>query len=254
MCRTHPSLNFLRRATALFLIIVLTSRPPELSPSLVDDVRLAASSSVSSSVVDATVGAMGPVAACVSRWLIFDRAMLTFEEAAAEAANPGEIVAAAGWWPSMLSFETLRRSLPRSLLQRRSEWCSESDDDADGEEAFFPSSFDRALGFRTPPKPVLSMLDADFWRLPTEAWVDIFRRDFSSAFRSMGIMDARIGGRLTVVFVFVAAFGSSEMFAGFWSVFAVVWVSLLFEVVEDVEFGPEINCSIIQGTHVEYYN
>lgn len=71
--------------------------------------------------------------------------------------------------------------------------------------------------------------------------MDFLRRDFSSALRSTGIIEARIGGRLTVEGEFVvAAFNGSDNFGGFGSEFEVDWCSLLV-VVEDVVFGGEIS-------------
>lgn len=99
--QTHPSLNFLRRATALFLIMVLTSRPPELSPSLVDVAANFASSAV---------------ATLDNRLLmLFSTLFMLFVTV------DDELVPALLLY--MFSFETLRKSLPRSLPS------SKSDDD-----------------------------------------------------------------------------------------------------------------------------
>lgn len=67
--------------------------------------------------------------------------------------------------------------------------------------------------------------------------METLRRDLSSAFRSMGIIEARIGGRLTVVVGAVLA----------WSVFLDCGCSVdcdsLLEVEKGVVFGVVINCS-----------
>lgn len=50
---------------------------------------------------------------------------------------------------------------------------------------------------------IVSMLEADFFRLLTEACVDFLRRDLSSAERSIGIIERTGAGRFTLDWRFV---------------------------------------------------
>lgn len=102
--QTHPSLNFLRLATALFLIMVLTSRPPELSPSLVDVPANFPSSSLAVATLD-------------NRLLMLLSTLFMLLVTADDELVPTELLL------YMFSFETLRNSLPKSLPS------SKSDDD-----------------------------------------------------------------------------------------------------------------------------
>lgn len=110
-------------------------------------------------------------------------------------------------------------------------WWSEESDEVEGDEA--PASIfsleSGPLDFSEEPNPRDSMLDADFCRLPTDACVDILRRDLSSAFRSICIMEDRMGGRFVE-----AAMGSPVVDEEFMD-----WVRSLYAELEDV-FGDVI--------------
>lgn len=54
---------------------------------------------------------------------------------------------------------------------------------------------------------IASMLEADFFRLLTEACVDFLRRDLSSAERSIGIIERIEAGRFALVWRFVGGDG-----------------------------------------------
>lgn len=175
--KTHPSLNFLRRATALFLIIFFTSRPPELSPSLGDPVVVAAPDDVSSSFSSSL-----PVAALHKRLLMFVKTLFIFAvvEPMVETA-PLQTVAPEPTTPPLeyiFSLETLRKSFPKSLPP-----SSRSD-----ELVLVLRSGEMAATVTSSAADLLSasQLVADFRKLLTDACVDFFNRDLSSAFKSIG--------------------------------------------------------------------
>lgn len=150
---THPSVCFFRRAIALFLMILLTSRPPELSPSLVD----------TDGGVHRLLSSVVPAATFDNRLLILTNTLFTLLTLLL-----------------MFSFEKLRSSLPKSLPSSVSEELAEpggthNDDVATG------AMVDDWL---TVSSGVTS--DCDCFKLLTDACWDFFKRNFSSELRSDG--------------------------------------------------------------------
>lgn len=154
--KTHPSLNFLRRATALFLIIFFTSRPPELSPSLVDpDATVAAAAPAALTLPDASSSSNFPVAALDKRFVMLVNTLLIF---AADATAPALAEPATPPPPleCIFSLDTLRKSFPKSLPPS-----------SKSEELLLLRSGETAAA--TEGTFNASMLVADFRKLPTDA-------------------------------------------------------------------------------------